>query len=162
MPKLFRLLLALLSLACAENALALEMEDLEVTIRVIGSGKEHAGHAAHKLELPNIPAQKQAHPNGKPRGSHGFTHAEKGTNKPGEKDEPLESHEHHGTHGDRMDRLGQTSEHHDRAVEHYENNKEERDDALEGRENLNEMFDNGDRQDFNSGGDSESTGGTDN
>jgi hypothetical protein len=149
MRNMFYLTVAVLGVTfAADRAMAAGMDDLEVTIRVIEAGKEHTGDIGHKLELPAPPAHKvETH------------HTTGGDNR--RKDEPREkdkSHEHHEADGESTDHHDNAKENHERAVDQYQDSQEERNNALEGREDLNEMLDGGDQEDTTSG----ETGSTDN
>ena len=151
MRNAYCLLLVVLSATfTAECAMAdVDMDDLEVTIRVIQSGKEHAGDISHKLELPELGSKKAESQQQKESRGHG-------DHKDGlkEQHEEHESHgqsEQHDAHDGSAEHHGDAKEDHERAVEQYENSREERNKALEQREDLKDMLDKGGREDDRSG-----------
>jgi hypothetical protein len=136
------LLIALSTVLASEHVMAMDMGDLEVTIRVIDAGKERAGDIGNRLELPTPPAHKAESP-------------KRGENRErveqGDKDELSEGHENDRPHADRerhdarddhsMEHHDNAKENHDRVVDQYQHNKEERNDALDSREELKERLD---------------------
>ena len=150
MRNVFHLLIALLSTVfAADRAMAVDMDDLEVTIRVIESGKDHAADIGHRLELPNPPSQKteqRQHKENREQNDH-----KAGINQSREKDEPHgDRGETHDVHSDRSDHHNDVKEDHERAVEQFQNSKEERNLNSESREDLKEML-NGDHGDLTRG-----------
>ena len=157
MRNIFCLLLVLSTTFAADRAMAVDMDDLEVTIRVIPSGKEGAAEIGHKLELPDLRGQKvETHQQTK---TQGHEDRKDGLSEEHQKDESRGQFEQHETSGSSIEHQGGAKEDHERAIEQYENNREEHNKALEQREDLKDTLDQGDREDARSG---DSTGGTDN
>jgi hypothetical protein len=105
------------------NAMAIEIDDLEVTIRVIKPSKEDRDDISHKLELPNFTEVKRETQDSDIRGE---------SDKKDRVDHQSESRERR--HDDRK-------EERQHAVEDYKDKKEESENAKEGYEEAKEDFD---------------------
>lgn len=88
------------------NAIAREMDDLEVTIRVIESNREAKEDISHKLELPNFQEVEIRNKSG---------HEQSGLSKGGG-----DRHQR----GDRKERIGDNGEHKDHQYSDEDNRKE--------------------------------------
>jgi hypothetical protein len=160
MRKVILLMPVLCAVFASEHAMAVEMDDLEVTIRVIDSIKEHRGDIGHTLELPASAVPKVEPRQQKGSGEH--VGDDGGVSQPREDRDRHEKHEkekdelHRERSHEAQDGLNDhhdgVRENHERAVEQYQDNKEERrNNSLERREELKEMLDNSIREQLRSG-----------
>ena len=160
MRKVVLLVPVLCAVIASGRAMAVEMDDLEVTIRVIDSVKEHKGDIGHTLELPTSTVQKQKVEPRQQKGGDEHVSDDGSVRQPREDRDEHEKHDKDELHRDRSheaqdglnDHHDGVRENHERAVEQYQNNKEEqRNNSLERREDLKEMLDNSIRDQLHSG-----------
>ena len=120
-------MLALGATVAAGSAAAVEMDDLEITIRVIESNREEAADISHKLELPDFNQGKRQEQGSGEAGEKGRAdqHSGEGDDQSGH--ESAESGELH---------QGRKDEEHQLSKEDYENNKGGHRDVKEDRDDL--------------------------